>query len=73
MKFEFKPFQFVLNIIIFKDKVRVNFNFERAPLKLQRSIKSKMKKTMKRKKEEGKKMEELYAACGKKTEITGAV
>jgi len=38
----------------------LNFNFERAPLKLQRSIKSKMKKkTMKRKKEEGKKREKL--------------
>jgi hypothetical protein len=36
----------------------VNFNFERAPLKLQRSIKSKMKKNNEEK-EEGKKREEL--------------
>jgi hypothetical protein len=50
----------------------VNFNFERAPLKLQRSIKSKMKKTMKRKKG-GKKEGGALGYLWKKTEITGAV
>jgi hypothetical protein len=34
--------------------LRVNFNFERAPLKLQRSIKSKKEKKNNEEKEEGK-------------------
>jgi hypothetical protein len=50
----------------------VNFNFERAPLELQRFIKSKMKEKQGRERG-GKKEGGALGSLWKKTEFTGAV